>query len=179
MASSMALRRATTTSTLLTKFLNSPSRITSPLATRSFATSSRAAKKNSPTATAKEDNSDYSPTGVKIVVQGAPEKYEMENPFQSMGPANVLMVDEEKDSTLVRVALPGVGEDGYKVWAEKNTVFFMCKGDIEHEGEESGRKYGGSLQFDPRVHHADGVKAEMKNGILRMMVPYAGGIGDH
>ncbi|KAK3023552.1 hypothetical protein RJ639_044637, partial [Escallonia herrerae] len=173
MASSMALRRATT-STLVTKFLNPPSGITSPLATCSFATSSRAAKKNSPTATATAKE-----TGVKIVVQGAPEKYEMENPFQSMGPANVLMVDEGKDSTLVRVALPGVGEDGYKVWAEKNTVFFVGKGDIEHEGEESGRKYGGSLQFDPQVHHADGVKAEMKNGILRMMVPYAGGIGDH
>ncbi|KAK3010012.1 hypothetical protein RJ639_011015 [Escallonia herrerae] len=169
MASSMALRRATT-STLLTKFLNPPSRITSPFASCSFATSSRAAKEN---------NSDYSPTGVKIVVQGAPEKYETENPFRSMGPANVLMVDEGKDSTLVRAALAGVGEDGYKVWAEKNTVFFVGKGDIEHKGEESGRKYGGSLQFDPQVHHADGVKAEMKNGILRMMVPYAGGIGDH
>ncbi|CAH9086443.1 unnamed protein product [Cuscuta europaea] len=111
----------------------------------------------------------------KIYFRGAPQRFKLENPFQIDGPGNVIEVDEAKEGTVVRVAMPGVAADGFKVWAEKDTVFFAGKGEIEMEGEESGRNYGGSLEFDPELHMAQGVKAEMKNGILKMLVPNAGG----
>lgn len=97
----------------------------------------------------------------------------MENPFQLRGPKDVVSVDELKDNSgiLVRVTLPGVGKGGFKVWAENNTVFFAGRGDIEYKDEETGRDYGGSLEFNPEFNKVDEVKAEMKNGILRMIIP--------
>lgn len=113
-----------------------------------------------------------------VVLQGAPQRFKMENPFQMGGPGNMIEVDDVKEGTLVRVTLPGVGPDGFKVWAEKNTVFFAGKGEIEMEGEESGRNYGGSLEFNPELNRAEAVKAEMKNGILKLLVPSAGSTKD-
>lgn len=97
----------------------------------------------------------------------------MENPFQKAGPRNVIEVDEVKAGTLVRVAMPGVGDDGFRVWAENNTVFFAGKGKMECETDDGVRMYGGSLEFRSELHRADGVKAKMKNGILRLVVPNA------
>ncbi|KAA8522230.1 hypothetical protein F0562_012903 [Nyssa sinensis] len=108
-----------------------------------------------------------------VIVQGAPQVFKMENPFQSVGPGNAVEVNEVKNGTLVRLVLPGVGENGIKVWTENNTVFFAGEGEIEWEGDDCRRKYGGSLEFHPEEYRADGVKAEMKNGILRLLVPNA------
>lgn len=105
-----------------------------------------------------------------VLVTGAPQEFKMENPFQSVGPKEVLEVDTLKDGILVRVAMPGVGEDGIKVWLENNTVYFTGKGEIEVESEESGRKYGGSLEFSTDCCKAEKVEAQMKNGILRMVI---------
>ncbi|KAK4338254.1 hypothetical protein RND71_042741 [Anisodus tanguticus] len=105
-----------------------------------------------------------------IMVKGAPQEFKMENPFQSAGPKEVLEVDNVKDGILIRVAMPGVSEDGIKVWLEDNTVYFTGKGEIEVESEESGRKYGGSLEFSADCCKAEKVEAQMKNGILRMVI---------
>lgn len=108
-----------------------------------------------------------------VIVKGSPEELKMENPFQLRGPKDVIAVDELKDGNgiLVRVTLPGVGEDGFRVWVEKNTVFFAGRGEIEREDEDCGRHYGGSLEFNPEFNKVDEVKAEMKNGILKMIIP--------
>ncbi|CAI9095828.1 OLC1v1031850C1 [Oldenlandia corymbosa var. corymbosa] len=109
-----------------------------------------------------------------MIKQGSPQQgLKMENPLQSGGPKDLVAVDEVKDGLLVRILLPGVGEDGCKVWVENNTVFFSGKGDIECENEISGRSYGGSLEFDPKLNKVDEIKSEMKHGILRMIVPKA------
>lgn len=114
-------------------------------------------------------------------VTGAPQKFQMMNPFQSAGPNNVIEVNEIKNngSTLVRVTMPGVADDGFKVWTEKSTVFFMGSGEIEFEEDGCGRKYGGSLEFSPEMYKPDEVKAEMKNGILRLLVPNLEGGDDN
>lgn len=88
----------------------------------------------------------------------------------------MVAVDELKDGILVRVTLPGIGQDGHKVWVENNTVFFAGKGEIEYENEDSGRIYGGSLEFNPEVYKIEEVHSEMKNGILRMIIPNVGGL---
>lgn len=99
----------------------------------------------------------------------------MENPFQRGGPANVIEVNDLKGGSLVRVAVPGVGPDGFKAWAENNTVFFAGKGEIELQGEESGRTYGVSLEFSPELYRAEAFKAEVANGILRLIIPFEEG----
>lgn len=100
----------------------------------------------------------------------------MDNPFQFGGKKDAVAVDEGKDSLLVRITLPGVGEGGCKVWVENNTVFFAGEGEIECEGENSGRSYGGSLEFNPEFNKVNEVKSEMKHGILRMTIPKVGGL---
>nr|GME18638.1 14.7 kDa heat shock protein-like [Ipomoea batatas] len=123
-------------------------------------------------------SSSTGPDDPPIVVQGAPQKFKMENPFQTEGPGNVIHADNVKEGTLVRVTMPGVGPDGFKVWAEKNTLYFAGKGEIEMEGEESGRNYGGSLKYKPEINRVQDFKAEMKNGILKLFVPRAGSAQD-
>ncbi|XAR54534.1 hypothetical protein NMG60_11029706 [Bertholletia excelsa] len=121
--------------------------------------------------TSSEDDSDDN--NFPVMVKCPPQKFKMKNPFQLGGPGNLVEVDEVKEGALVRVTLPGVGPDGIRVWSENNTVFFAGKGEIEYDGEDSGRRYGGSLEFQPELHTADRVKSEMKNGILRLIVPNA------
>ncbi|XP_059275974.1 14.7 kDa heat shock protein-like [Lycium ferocissimum] len=157
MSSSMALslRKAAGASTLF-KFLCPKSHFTTaaPSITRFFSSTSK----------------DPSNSTQPIMVKGAPQEFKMENPFQSAGPKEVLEVDNVKDGILIRVAMPGVGEDGIKVWLEDNTVYFTGRGEIEVESEESGRKYGGSLEFSTDCCKAEQVEAQMKNGILRMVI---------
>ncbi|CAN4077962.1 unnamed protein product [Withania somnifera] len=150
------LRKAAVASTLF-KFLSSESQFfstASPSITRCFSSDSKEQEKSTE----------------PILVMGAPQEFKMENPFQSAGPNEVLKVDTVKDGILVRVAMPGVSEDGIKVWLEKNTVYFTGKGEIELEIEDSARKYGGSLEFSTDCCKAEKVEAQMKNGILRMVV---------
>nr|GMD79838.1 14.7 kDa heat shock protein-like [Ipomoea batatas] len=149
------LRNATAASKFLSEKI--PSTTATPLISRLFSSSSTGSG------------------SVPVVVQGAPQKFKMENPFQTEGPGNVIHADNVKEGTLVRVAMPGVGPDGFKVWAEKNTLYFAGKGEIELEGEESGRNYGGSLKYKPEINRVQDFKAEMKNGILKLFVPTSRG----
>ncbi|XP_027080372.2 14.7 kDa heat shock protein [Coffea arabica] len=178
------VKKATTTTTgctLLNRFLRlrPPITATSTLTDRFLC--SKSAGKSSTTAASesgreigeKTSNSQESP----LVIKGSPQEFKMENPFQSGGPKYVVAVDELKDGILVRVTLPGIAQDGCRVWVENNTVFFAGRGEIEHESETSGRTYGGSLEFDPDFSKVEEVKSEMKNGILRMIIPNVGGLG--
>ncbi|XP_071918334.1 14.7 kDa heat shock protein-like [Coffea arabica] len=177
------VKKATTTttgSTLLNRFLRlrPPITATSTLTHRFLC--SKSAGKSSTTATSesaretgeKTSNSQESP----LVIKGSPQEFKMENPFQSGGPKDVVAVDELKDGILVRVTLPGIAQDGCRVWVENNTVFFAGRGEIELESETSGRTYGGSLEFDPDFSKVEEVKSEMKNGILKMIIPNVGGL---
>ncbi|XP_059637111.1 small heat shock protein, chloroplastic-like [Cornus florida] len=111
------------------------------------------------------------PSRERVMVKVPLQEVKMENPFQCGGPGNAVEVNEVKEGVLVRMALPGVGENGIKVWAENHTVFFQGDGEKEYEKDDCGRRYVGSLEFSPDEQRADGVKFEMKNGILRLMVP--------
>lgn len=101
--------------------------------------------------------------------------FKVENPFQTDGPLKQVETDQVRDGTLVRMTMPGVGPDGMKVWVVDNTVFYSGEGEIELPGEDSGRSYGGSIEFDPKFNRAAGVKADIANGVLRLLVPYAKG----
>ncbi|KAL3499570.1 hypothetical protein ACH5RR_038663 [Cinchona calisaya] len=94
------------------------------------------------------------------------------NPVQTAGPKAAIALKTEGNNAkykTMRVMMPGVGKDGYKVRLDevKNTIFFEGKGEIELEGEESGRTYEGKLEFKPDVYKvAKVIKTEIKYGIL-------------
>ncbi|KAI8571359.1 hypothetical protein RHMOL_Rhmol01G0114000 [Rhododendron molle] len=124
------------------------------------------------------DDDDDDANNIPVVIQ-VDQKYKtlfkVENPFQTDGPLKQVETDQVRDGTLVRMTMPGVGPDGMKVWVVDNTVFFSGEGEIELAGEDSGRSYGGSIEFDPKFNRAAGVKADIANGVLKLLVPYAKG----
>lgn len=89
------------------------------------------------------------------------------------GPRKTVIIKTAKDNKelkTVRVVLPGVGEDGYKVWLnqEHNAVCIEAEGEIEVPGE-SGRKYPGSVVFNPKEVKVEKIiQTHIKNGILKI-----------
>jgi HSP20 family protein len=102
----------------------------------------------------------------------------MENPFVAAsqglgaGPRRGFDVKEDDNALYIRMDMPGVGKENVKVSVEQNTL--IIKGEAEkesEEGEESGRRYSSRLDLPPILYKLDSVRAEMKNGVLKVLVP--------
>ncbi|CAM0944049.1 unnamed protein product [Alopecurus aequalis] len=80
---------------------------------------------------------------------------------------------EDEEALHLRVDMPGLGKEHVKVWAEQNSL--VIKGEGEKEaGEEEGAaapRYSGRIELAGDVYRMDQIKAEMKNGVLRVVVP--------
>ena len=74
-----------------------------------------------------------------------------------------------KGGCLLRVNMPGVGQDGLRVHLQNNTVFFEGKGEAEHESEE-GRGYKGSFEVIGMNIKVAKIEPEMRDGILRAFI---------
>ena len=71
----------------------------------------------------------------------------------------------------MRVDVPGVAEEEMKVWTESGFIYFHAQGSKLPEYNYDGRVFGGSIKFDPTRFDSNGVKAEVKNGVLWLSVP--------
>ncbi|KZV47106.1 hypothetical protein F511_32466 [Dorcoceras hygrometricum] len=94
----------------------------------------------------------------------------MVNPFDGAGAGKrggVGWVDtrEDEGSLQVRVDMPGLDKDEVKVLVEQNTLV------IKGEGREDGRRYYRRVDLPWNAYKLDGVKAEMKNGVLKVVLP--------
>ncbi|XP_006647931.2 24.1 kDa heat shock protein, mitochondrial [Oryza brachyantha] len=79
---------------------------------------------------------------------------------------------KENDEALhLRVDMPGLGKEHVKVWAEQNSL--VIKGEGEKEADEGAAppRYSGRIELAPEVYKMDQIKAEMKNGVLKVVVP--------
>jgi HSP20 family protein len=80
---------------------------------------------------------------------------------------------ESEEALLLRVDMPGLVKEHVKVWAEQNSL--VIKGEGEKEaGEDEGAapaRYSGRIELAPEVYRMDQIKAEMKNGVLKVVVP--------
>ncbi|XP_057863363.2 small heat shock protein, chloroplastic [Cryptomeria japonica] len=78
---------------------------------------------------------------------------------------------EDKDALHLRVDMPGLGKDDVRVYAEENSL--VIKGEAQSDGEldGSGRKYSSRIDLPPKVYKLDQIKAQMKNGVLKVTVP--------
>ncbi|KAJ0261796.1 23.5 kDa heat shock protein [Hirschfeldia incana] len=76
---------------------------------------------------------------------------------------------KEKDDGLhLRIDMPGLSREDVKLALEENTLVIRGEGG---DGEEDGRKFSRRIGLPEKVYKTDEIKAEMKNGVLRVVVP--------
>lgn len=80
-------------------------------------------------------------------------------------------VKEDDDALYMRVDMPGLGKEDVKVSVEQNTLVIRGEGERESEDGESRRRYSTRVDLPTNLYQIDKIKAEMKNGILKVVVP--------
>ena len=89
-------------------------------------------------------------------------------------------ISETETRFEIRAELPGISEDDVNVSLTDNVL--TVKGEKQHEEETDGKNYHrmerryGKFQRSftlPRHIEADAIKAEFKNGVLRLEIPKA------
>uniref|UniRef100_A0A2P2QPG2 Uncharacterized protein MANES_14G036000 n=1 Tax=Rhizophora mucronata TaxID=61149 RepID=A0A2P2QPG2_RHIMU len=103
----------------------------------------------------------------------------MDNPFLSasrgigggVGVRRGWDVREAEDALHLRIDMPGLDKENVKVSVEQGTLVIRGEGPKEFDGEESGRRYSSRIDLPEKIYNTDQIKAEMKNGVLQVMVP--------
>ncbi|XP_057976415.1 small heat shock protein, chloroplastic isoform X2 [Malania oleifera] len=98
----------------------------------------------------------------------------MENPFVSasrgMGRRS-WDVKEDNDALFLRMDMPGLGKADVKVSVEQNTLIIKGEGEKEADEDEDVRRYSSRIELPPNLYKVDSIKAEMRNGVLKVVVP--------
>eukprot|EP01018_Ginkgo_biloba_P031939 Gb_37757 [translate_table: standard] len=76
---------------------------------------------------------------------------------------------EDNDVFRLRVDMPALGKEDLKVQVEDNML--IIKGEAKGEGDAEDIKYSTRVGLPMDLYKADQVKAEMKNGVLKITVP--------
>ncbi|KAL6581381.1 Heat shock 22 kDa protein, mitochondrial [Orobanche minor] len=78
---------------------------------------------------------------------------------------------ETSDGLHLRVDMPGLGKEDVRVSVEQNTLTIRGEVKKESEEEEGCRRYSSRIDLPERLYKTDDIKAEMKNGVLKVYVP--------
>ncbi|KAI7730225.1 hypothetical protein M8C21_023062, partial [Ambrosia artemisiifolia] len=105
----------------------------------------------------------------------------MENPFMTSSPGGGLGLGgrrgwdakETDDSLSLRFDMPGLDKDNVKISVEQNTLIIKAEAGKESEenDDEPPRRYSSRIDLPVDAYKLDEIKAEMKNGVLKIMVP--------
>ncbi|WJX49742.1 Heat shock 22 kDa protein, mitochondrial [Trifolium repens] len=103
----------------------------------------------------------------------------MDNPFLSatrgIGAGGVRRgwdAKETEDALHLRVDMPGLSKEDVKISVEQNTLTIKGEGAKESEEEEEGvRRFSSRIDLPEKLYKIDQIKAEMKNGVLKVIVP--------
>uniref|UniRef100_A0A7N0TZV3 SHSP domain-containing protein n=1 Tax=Kalanchoe fedtschenkoi TaxID=63787 RepID=A0A7N0TZV3_KALFE len=119
----------------------------------------------------------FSPTRSLSQVLNMMDQF-MDNPFlaasRGMGTGAARRgwdVKEDNNGLYLRMDMPGLDRQNVKVSVEQNTLVIKGEGEQEGEDEESKRRYSSRIELPPNLYKLDGIKAEMKNGVLKVVVP--------
>ncbi|XP_009763042.1 small heat shock protein, chloroplastic-like [Nicotiana sylvestris] len=80
-------------------------------------------------------------------------------------------VREDDDALHIKMDMPGLDKENVKVSVEQNTLIIKGEGEKESEDEEYRRRYSTRLEIPQNLYKLDEIKAEMKNGVLKVAVP--------
>ncbi|XP_010482478.1 PREDICTED: 23.5 kDa heat shock protein, mitochondrial-like [Camelina sativa] len=83
-------------------------------------------------------------------------------------------VKEKDDALHLRIDMPGLSREDVKLALEQNTLVIKGEGKTE-EGDDvsgdEGRRFTSRIGLPEKVYKTDEIKAEMKNGVLKVMIP--------
>uniref|UniRef100_A0ACD6AP89 Uncharacterized protein n=1 Tax=Avena sativa TaxID=4498 RepID=A0ACD6AP89_AVESA len=84
-----------------------------------------------------------------------------------------LVAKGDDNAVYLKVAMPGLGKEHVKVWAEQNSVVIKGEGEKEPWDDDDAAvpKYSRRIEVPADAFKMDKIKAEMKNGVLRVTVP--------
>ncbi|KAJ8555616.1 hypothetical protein K7X08_013112 [Anisodus acutangulus] len=92
-------------------------------------------------------------------------------PRGSVGARRGWDVKEDDDALYIKMDMPGLDKENVKVSVEENTLIIKGESEKESEDEEYRRRYSTRLEIPQNLYKLDGIKAEMKNGVLKVAVP--------
>ncbi|CAI8606947.1 unnamed protein product [Vicia faba] len=93
-----------------------------------------------------------------------------DNPVLSAASRRGWDARETEDALLLRLDMPGLGKEDVKISVERNTL--IIKGEEGGEdSEESGRRFSSRIDLPDKLYKNDEIKAEMKNGVLKVILP--------
>ncbi|XP_076920724.1 23.6 kDa heat shock protein, mitochondrial-like [Bidens hawaiensis] len=102
----------------------------------------------------------------------------MENPFMTapqgglrLGARRGWDAKETDDSLSLRFDMPGLDKENVKISVEQNTLIIKAEAEESEDEAEPLRRYSSRIDLPVDAHKLDEIKAEMKNGVLRLMVP--------
>uniref|UniRef100_A0ACD5TMA8 Uncharacterized protein n=3 Tax=Avena sativa TaxID=4498 RepID=A0ACD5TMA8_AVESA len=82
---------------------------------------------------------------------------------------------EDDDAVYLKVPMPGLGKEHVKVWAEQNSLVIKGEGEKDAwDGEDADAavpRYSRRIEMPADAYKMDKIKAEMKNGVLRVTLP--------
>ncbi|KAI8537721.1 hypothetical protein RHMOL_Rhmol09G0046900 [Rhododendron molle] len=183
-----AIRRATTTSTLFTRFNSVVNHChrhhpnNNRLATAAAACLSSSwlpLRRPLSSTTMYEENCTITAHGGSFtrcdefpIRRGTCDQY-MENPFQVSGPRGAYEVKKLEEGLFVRMEMPGIEKEDLKLRVEYGNVFVSGEGRRESEHEDSGRSYSANIELSSSSFEPRNITAKLKNGVLRMLIPLA------
>ncbi|XP_027103956.1 heat shock 22 kDa protein, mitochondrial [Coffea arabica] len=80
-------------------------------------------------------------------------------------------IKETAEGLNLSLDMPGLGKEDVKVSVEQNTLIIKGEGQKESEDAELGRRFSSRLDLPEKTYKTDGIKAEMKNGVLKVFIP--------
>ncbi|CAK7324975.1 unnamed protein product [Dovyalis caffra] len=99
----------------------------------------------------------------------------LENPLLSASRAAGLHrgwdARETDEALNLRIDMPGLAKEDVKVSVEQSTLIIRGEGAKESKDEESGRRYSSRIELPEKMYKTGEIKAEMKNGVLKVVVP--------
>ncbi|XP_010538460.1 PREDICTED: 14.7 kDa heat shock protein [Tarenaya hassleriana] len=93
------------------------------------------------------------------------------NPFRKAGTEAPYELKDMKTGCVVRVDMPGCPDSDLEYWVDGNAVHFFADDPSLADHGYSGRKYGGSMIFNPQQYDLKRVKAKLVHGVLWISIP--------
>ena len=78
---------------------------------------------------------------------------------------------EDGDAVQLKVPMPGLGKEHVKVWADQDGLVIAGEDTGDDDEEEGPARYSGCIALSWDAFKMDQIKAEMKDGVLKVTVP--------